>query len=113
MLLTFFTVVNVFQGVFTNRLFCTIWLVTAVLQVLIVQFGSIAFHVAEGGLSAKYWGISMAIGAGSLVVQQFINVFYRVGQHFKLKRNKRRLEKDRHMASARTGGAGHGHAHSD
>ena len=59
-----------------NSLFCGILLTTAILQVLIVQFGSVAFSVADGGLDAQYWGISLAIGAVSLPVRQIINLIY-------------------------------------
>lgn len=68
---------------FDNPLFYGIWLTTAGLQALIVQYGSIAFHVQEGGLSAKMWGISFLFGLGSFPVQQIINLLYRVGQNFK------------------------------
>ena len=68
--------VNVFSGMLNNSLFCGILLTTAVLQVLIVEFGSVAFAVADGGLDAQFWGLSMLIGFGSLPVQQVINVLY-------------------------------------
>lgn len=67
---------NVFSGILNNSLFCGILFTTAVLQVLIVEFGSVAFAVKEGGLEAKYWGLSLLIGFGSLPVQQVINVLY-------------------------------------
>jgi hypothetical protein len=59
-----------------NPLFCGILLITAVLQVIMVEFGGLAMHVVEGGLDGKYWAISMAFGAGSLIVQQVINLVY-------------------------------------
>jgi len=89
--------VNVFKGILTNRLFCGILLTTAVLQVLIVEFGSFAFQVAVGGLDAQYWGVSLVLGALSLVVQQFINVAYRLAQHYKRRRNKKRLARAGHL----------------
>ena len=67
---------NVFSGILNNSLFCGILLTTAVLQVLIVEFGTVAFAVADGGLEAKYWGLSLLIGAGSLPVQQIINILF-------------------------------------
>ena len=75
--------VNVFSGILNNGLFCGILLVTAILQVLIVQFGREAFHVSEGGLDWKMWVISICIGLGSLPVQQIINVLYSIGVRFK------------------------------
>ena len=50
------------------------------LQVLIVQFGSVAFAVKEGGIEGKYWGLCMVIGAGSFPVQQIINISYFLGK---------------------------------
>lgn len=67
---------NVFKGILNNSLFCGILFTTAVLQVLIVEFGSVAFAVYEGGLSAKFWGYSLLIGFGSMPVQQVINVLF-------------------------------------
>lgn len=72
--------VNVFSGLLNNSLFYGIWITTAVLQVLIVEFGSIAFKVADGGLELKYWIVSMILGLGSLPVYQIIHVFYRAFQ---------------------------------
>merc|ERR1712176_172194 len=46
---------NVIQGILNNPIFCTILIVTAYLQFIIVQFGSYAFHVQEGGLTLYYW----------------------------------------------------------
>jgi hypothetical protein len=87
-------VANVFKGVFDNPLFCGILVVTSILQALIVQFGSVTFHVSKGGLDAKYWGISLAFGAGALPVPQVINLLYRVGQRYKGYRMKRRLQRN-------------------
>ena len=49
---------------------------TSILQVIMVQLGGKAMHVVDGGLEWKYWGLCMAIGFGSLPVQQVINVVY-------------------------------------
>ena len=65
---------NVFRGILKNHLFCGILLSTAALQVIMVQCGGEAMHVSEGGLSGELWGYSIAFGAGSLPVQQVINV---------------------------------------
>jgi P-type Ca2+ transporter type 2B len=75
-------------------MFYGILLITSVLQVLIVEFGAIAFHCIEGGLPAKYWGISIAFGFGSLPVQQIINQFYTIGQHIKGHRSSRRHKRE-------------------
>jgi Ca2+ transporting ATPase len=67
---------NVFKGVLQNPLFCGILLSTAGLQVVMVQFGGNAMHVSEGGLDLDLWGYSIAFGAGSLPIQQVINLLY-------------------------------------
>jgi Ca2+ transporting ATPase len=69
--------VNVFRGMEHNPLFCGILLITAVLQFVMVEFGGVALHVAEEGLDGKYWALSMAFGAGSLIVYQVINLVYK------------------------------------
>jgi Ca2+ transporting ATPase len=102
--------VNVFKGMLDNRLFCGILLSTSVLQALIVQFGSVAFSVAKGGLNAEHWIISLVLGAASLVVQQVINVVYILGERYNIHRNKRRSKKDGHMTTLRTNGAEHSHS---
>jgi len=68
---------NVFKGVLNNPLFCGILVTTAILQVIMVQFGSYAMSVIPGGLSLRYWGLCIALGFGSLPVQQIINVLVR------------------------------------
>ena len=83
--------VNVFSGVFRNPLFCGIWILTAVLQAIMVQFGSYAMAVAPGGLNGKYWGIFLAFGVGSFPVQQIVNLIFTLCQKVKMHRNRRRL----------------------
>lgn len=73
---------------FNNRLFVGILFSTAILQILIVQFGSVAFKVAEGGLSLQHWALSLFLGALSLIVQQIINVLYFCGQWFHIYRTR-------------------------
>jgi hypothetical protein len=90
---------NVFQGVFSNPYFCGIWLGTSCLQALIVQYGSIAFHVYAGGLPAKYWGISMAFGLGSLPIQQIINVLYTLSKKYKGYRINKRVKRNARQAT--------------
>jgi hypothetical protein len=81
---------------------------TSFLQVLIVEYGHFAFHVSEGGLTMRYWGICIAIGSGSLPVQQVINVLYRAGQKYNGMRNKGRLAKDGALSTRHADG---GHSH--
>jgi len=56
---------NVFDGFFSNPSFSIVLVITIILQALIIEFGSFAFMTS--GLSPALWGISIAIGAGSLV----------------------------------------------
>ena len=100
---------------FDNPLFYGILFTTAGLQALIVEFGSIAFHVAPEGLSAKFWGLSLLLGAGSIPVQQVINVIYRLCQRFKKGlRMKKRRSKSGHLSTQkiRTHGENLSHPHS-
>ena len=94
-----FSTGNVFAGIFDNWLFCTILIITSFFQVLIVQFGSVAFAVAEGGLDLKYWGLCLLLGFGSLPVQQIINLLYRLGVNYKVLRNRKRLKKNGNLAT--------------
>jgi hypothetical protein len=94
---------NVFSGILNNSLFCGILISTAVLQVLIVQFGSVAFHVTEGGLDASYWGLCLAIGAGELLWQQVLNLLFSACQNLKSQRNSKRLHKAGSLAMRSVG----------
>ncbi|GAX24557.1 Ca2+ transporting ATPase, plasma membrane [Fistulifera solaris] len=67
---------NVFSNMFKNPLFYGIWITTAVLQALIVEYGSLAFKVADEGLELKYWIVSMVLGLGAFPVYQIIRVVY-------------------------------------
>lgn len=90
---------NVFSGILNNPLFCIILITTGTLQVVIIQFGSYAFNVAENGLSVRYWVLSILLGAGSLVVQQLLNVLFLFKQLLTGVRNVRRISKDRSLQS--------------
>jgi len=85
---------NVFAGMLNNPLFCSILLITAVLQVVIVQFTSEAFRVAKGGLDGEMWLISILLGLGSLPVQQIINFFYAGGIKYRGYRARKRYKRD-------------------
>lgn len=70
------------------------------LQIVMVEFAGLAMSVAEGGLDGKYWGVSMAFGSGSLVVQQVINILYKyVHFNYGIWRERRRLNTDRYIAT--------------
>mmetsp|Transcript_10066 Transcript_10066/g.24439 ORF Transcript_10066/g.24439 Transcript_10066/m.24439 type:complete len:1172 (-) Transcript_10066:224-3739(-) len=85
---------NVFEGVFDNPIFCSILMGTSVVQVIFVQFGGKAFHVADGGLSGELWALSLLLGACALPFQQVINIIFTFGLNAKQWRQKRRLKKD-------------------
>jgi Ca2+ transporting ATPase len=81
-------------------MFYGIWITTAGLQALIVEFGSIAFHVAEEGLTWQMWLLSLILGVGSFPIQQIINLLYRACQLFTNNhRMKKRRSKYGHLAT--------------
>ncbi|ETW07817.1 hypothetical protein H310_02245 [Aphanomyces invadans] len=57
---------NVFEGILTNHIYLGISVLQLVLQVLIVQFGSLVFSCTP--LTGSQWAICVAIGAVSLPV---------------------------------------------
>ena len=72
------------------------------MQAIIVEFGSIAFHVSEGGLDAKYWGWSILFGSGELIVQQIINVIYTLTENYAVHRNTKRTQRNANLITQRT-----------
>jgi len=62
---------NVFARLFSNPLFCGIWAVCFVAQVLIVEFGGIVFSTSK--LSASQWLWCMFLGVGVLLWGQIIS----------------------------------------
>lgn len=87
---------NVFKGVLKNPLFCGIWLSTSVIQVLIVEYGSLVMSVApHGSLTGIYWGVCLAFGVGSLLIQQVINVVFLAIEKIQVIRNTHRQRMDR------------------
>ena len=81
--------INVFEGLFRNKLFCFIWIITAVLQVIMVQFGSHAIHVKEDGLNGEIWGYCILFGLGSFPIQQIINCVYKLTRDYRPWRRRR------------------------
>jgi P-type Ca2+ transporter type 2B len=63
---------NIFEGLFSNIIFCIIWLVTLVLQIIIVNYGSYAFSVKK--LSLEQWAWCLLFGLGTLIFQQLVSV---------------------------------------
>ncbi|KAK6747709.1 hypothetical protein RB195_000730 [Necator americanus] len=61
---------NVFKGLFSNPIFCIIWITTLISQVLIVQFGGHWFSTAP--LNTVQWAVCIACGLGELIWGQII-----------------------------------------
>ena len=83
-----------FKGVLNNPIFCSILLVTSVLQVFIIQFGGKALHVATGGLPGELWALSLILGAFTLPFQQVINILFKLGLNAKSWRQRSRMQRD-------------------
>jgi len=60
--------VNIFEGVFKNPMFVSVWLTIVGGQILMVVFGGWAMKVHLDGLTTMQWIISVAIGAASLII---------------------------------------------
>ncbi|XP_053168884.1 plasma membrane calcium-transporting ATPase 1-like isoform X1 [Hemicordylus capensis] len=61
---------NVFEGIFTNSIFCCIFVGTLIVQILIVQVGGKPFSCAS--LTLEQWLWSIFLGIGSLLWGQLI-----------------------------------------
>ncbi|XP_060516271.1 plasma membrane calcium-transporting ATPase 2 isoform X2 [Cylas formicarius] len=61
---------NVFEGIFTNPIFYTIWIGTCASQVLIVQYGKMAFSTKA--LTLEQWLWCLFFGVGTLLWGQVI-----------------------------------------
>ncbi|CAF1073719.1 unnamed protein product [Adineta ricciae] len=63
---------NVFRGIFTNPIFYGIWIVTFVVQILLVQYGSFAFSCVP--LSLEQWMWCFFFGVTVLLWNQLVNL---------------------------------------
>jgi len=63
---------NVFRGIFTNPIFYGIWIVTFFVQILLVQFGSVAFSCVP--LSLEQWMWCFLFGVTVLLWNQLVNL---------------------------------------
>lgn len=63
---------NVFRGLFTNPIFCGIWTVTFVLQIVLVQYASVAFSCVP--LSLEQWAWCLFFGISVLIWNQVVNL---------------------------------------
>ncbi|VDD92928.1 unnamed protein product, partial [Enterobius vermicularis] len=62
---------NVFKGLFTNAIFCVIWVATLIAQVLIVQYGGA--WVSTAPLNLIQWGFCVGCGFATLIWGQIIS----------------------------------------
>merc|ERR1719516_698128 len=61
---------NVFIGIFTNPIYYVIWIVTFISQILIIEFGGIAFSTTR--LNVEQWTWCIFFGVGVLLWQQIV-----------------------------------------
>jgi len=65
---------NFMDGISTNFMFITVWLIIAIGQVVIVQFGSKAMKVHITGLTVPQWIICVVVSAFSLIWNAVLKV---------------------------------------
>ncbi|BFZ08779.1 hypothetical protein BsWGS_11818 [Bradybaena similaris] len=63
---------NIAEGIFQNPIFIGIWIGTIIAQVIIIQFGGVAFHTS--GLTASQWLWCVFLGFGTLLWGQVVTV---------------------------------------
>ncbi|KAL1493475.1 hypothetical protein ABEB36_011520 [Hypothenemus hampei] len=61
---------NVFEGIFTNPIFYTIWVGTCAAQVVIIQYGGVAFSTKA--LTLEQWFWCLLFGIGTLLWGQLV-----------------------------------------
>ncbi|XP_038108660.1 plasma membrane calcium-transporting ATPase 1 isoform X4 [Culex quinquefasciatus] len=61
---------NIFEGLFTNPIFYSIWIITLVSQIFIIQFGKVAFSTKA--LNVEQWLWSVFFGLGTLIWGQIV-----------------------------------------
>ncbi|KAL7540993.1 hypothetical protein ACHAXR_010547 [Thalassiosira sp. AJA248-18] len=91
---------NVFRGIERNPLFCGILFTTAVLQIIMVEFGGKAMHVHEEGLSGELWAYSIVFGVISIPMQWVINLLYSFShRYYGVWRERRRVKSARRLST--------------
>jgi Ca2+ transporting ATPase len=60
--------INVFRYIFSNKIFCTIWIGTFLIQFLLVQYGSMIFSCVA--LTIDQWMWCFLFGIGTLLWNQ-------------------------------------------
>jgi len=61
---------NVFEGLFRNAIFISIWIITFVSQIILIEFGSYAFSTA--GLTFEQWMWCLCFGVSTLIWGQVL-----------------------------------------
>lgn len=75
---------NVFRGITRNKTFIGIFLLTVVLQFVIVTFLGGIFHTSP--LSPLQWAISVGLGTGSLLVGLIVRLGFLCNKRWKIRR---------------------------
>eukprot|EP00744_Colponema_vietnamica_P000450 GILI01000815.1.p2 GENE.GILI01000815.1~~GILI01000815.1.p2 ORF type:complete len:1124 (+),score=399.86 GILI01000815.1:165-3536(+) len=65
---------NILEGIRDCPLFGYIWVVTMGVQILLVEFGNIAFNCHRDGLTWQQWLICVAFGTGSLFIGVLLKI---------------------------------------
>jgi Ca2+ transporting ATPase len=60
--------INVFRHIFSNKIFCSIWIGTFLIQIVLVQYGSMVFSCVA--LSLDQWLWCFLFGMGTLLWHQ-------------------------------------------
>ena len=58
---------NIFEGIFSNKMFPIVWLIICAVQGIIIEFSSIVFEVNYGGQTWEHWLIAIILGLFSWV----------------------------------------------
>jgi Ca2+ transporting ATPase len=66
--------INVFLHIYSNKIFCTIWMGTFLIQILLVQYGSVIFSCVA--LSIDQWMWCFLFGIGTLLWNQVRSLSY-------------------------------------
>lgn len=66
--------INVFGRILANPLWLIIMTVICTVQVLMTQFGRYVLQCHLDGLTLGQWGICIALGSGSLLVQLILHI---------------------------------------
>ncbi len=71
---------NVFRGFFTNPIFYGIWIVTFIVQILLVQYGSFAFSCVK--LNLEQWMWCLFFGVTVLLWNQVMTFIFLFTNNF-------------------------------